>query len=1097
VTDGIEPIVGEDFDVFISYAHADEEADGDRGPAQTLAAMLEAEGYSVWWDRQLIGGEDWLRELPTKIGFARKVIALVSPRWMASKDCYAELMRAYETPDKLVPVFIADCAPPVPIAHLNAIRAFGNLTLAKPLILAALGGIEPSNKPKPSTPSRLSADDIGLDGLPTGASRLFGRDVELTTLLEAWASGSAGAAPAGKTNAVVLHAIGGAGKSALLRAFLDALEEKGFPGAAKVYGWSAYSQGSGDNRNADADGFISKALRFFGHDLAEKPITDPVERGRTLARLIRRQRTLLVLDGLEPLQDVPHVNEGRLKDRGLQALITQLAKENPGLLVVTSRQELPELAQAKRQAVINHALDSLNDRAGAELLKHLGVHGRETELMAAVREVGGHALSVSLLGTYLSAVCGGDVARRDTLRFYDLVDSQADTPHDRQARRANRIMDAYVERFERLTKRQAKSEGDVERLILSLIGLFDRPAEADALATVLAAPPIPGLTGGWHALTPQQKKLRWSFALKRLRALKLIASEGVRPSESDATAPRTEGPNHSAAGARVSDPEGLTPLDAHPIVRQHFGRRLKEGASAAFREANRRLYKHYMALPEKLYRKEEPDTLEEMQPLFSAIAHGCAAGLHRGAFRVFWDRIQRQDDFYTTSKLGAFSSDLAALAHFFELPWGRPHPNLKLADQGVVLNLAGFRLRALGRLREAVEPITAAVRLYATGERRSQYYRRQAALNGINLSDLLLTLGDIGPAVAVARESVQHADKSNDGSQSVLNLAMLADALHQAGDSREAEKQFAKAEQRQRKRPPWEQLLYAMRGYQSFVLQLGQGRHAQVLERAKYGLQTVRSGSHTLGASFNLLDIALNTLSLGRATHQAWRASSPPLSQGGDRAGRQANARLGSAPPPDPLLTEERVQTEAHEEKVAAARDHLDAAVEALRKAGREDQVPRGLLARAAFRRDTGEWDKAQEDLAEVYEIASRSGMRLFLADYHLERARLLLVQIPGVTPPDEWTLALARAGAAAPTVAALPPAAQPDGWLARLKSALGLSSPTPVQPPTLTAADQAFVAEADRAWNEANALIRATGYHRRDDELSALRIAIDRGGAG
>ena len=46
-------IVGGEFDVFISYAHADEEADSDRSPAQALAAMLEDEGYSVWWDRQL------------------------------------------------------------------------------------------------------------------------------------------------------------------------------------------------------------------------------------------------------------------------------------------------------------------------------------------------------------------------------------------------------------------------------------------------------------------------------------------------------------------------------------------------------------------------------------------------------------------------------------------------------------------------------------------------------------------------------------------------------------------------------------------------------------------------------------------------------------------------------------------------------------------------------------------------------------------------------------------------------------------------------------------------------------------------------------
>src|SRR5215813_11983397 len=103
-----ERIVGESFDVFISYAHADREPESDRSPAETLATLLEEEGYSVWWDRALLAGQDWLRELPTKISFARKVIALISPKWNASKDCYAEMVRAYETPGKLVPVLISD-----------------------------------------------------------------------------------------------------------------------------------------------------------------------------------------------------------------------------------------------------------------------------------------------------------------------------------------------------------------------------------------------------------------------------------------------------------------------------------------------------------------------------------------------------------------------------------------------------------------------------------------------------------------------------------------------------------------------------------------------------------------------------------------------------------------------------------------------------------------------------------------------------------------------------------------------------------------------------------------------------------------------------
>src|SRR6185503_17621805 len=165
---------------------------------------------------------------------------------------------------------------------------------------------------------------------------LIGRDAELAMLRDAWAS-----KPPRKVNAVVLHALGGAGKSALLRTFANELLAAGGGGAARIYGWSAYSQGSGEQKRADADGFISKALGDFGHE-GNLP-GDPVERARALARLIQKERVLLLLDGLEPLQDPPSLNKGRFKDKGLAELIRLLAGQNPGMVVLTTRQEVPEL----------------------------------------------------------------------------------------------------------------------------------------------------------------------------------------------------------------------------------------------------------------------------------------------------------------------------------------------------------------------------------------------------------------------------------------------------------------------------------------------------------------------------------------------------------------------------------------------------------------------------------------------------------------------------------------------------------------------------------------------------------------------------------
>jgi hypothetical protein len=54
--------------------------------------------------------------------------------------------------------------------------------------------------------------------------------------------------PSQKVNAMALHALGGAGKSALLRTFANELLASGGGGATRTYGWSAYSQGSGEQK---------------------------------------------------------------------------------------------------------------------------------------------------------------------------------------------------------------------------------------------------------------------------------------------------------------------------------------------------------------------------------------------------------------------------------------------------------------------------------------------------------------------------------------------------------------------------------------------------------------------------------------------------------------------------------------------------------------------------------------------------------------------------------------------------------------------------------------------------------------------------------
>ncbi|MCB1935402.1 MAG: hypothetical protein KDF59_05625 [Nitrosomonas sp.] len=345
-----------------------------------------------------------------------------------------------------------------------------------------------------------------------------------------------------------------------------------------------------------------------------------------------------------------------------------------------------------------------------------------------------------------------------------------------------------------------------------------------------------------------------------------------------------------------------------------------------------------------------------MQPLFNAVAHGCAADLHQQALEeVYYPRIQRDGiTNFLSSKLGAFSDDLAVVTHFFTAPWHTPAAGLGENEQAGVLNWAGFRLRAMGRLREALQPMQANVDMSVQQENWIE-----AALGASNLSELQLDLGNVAAAVASGQQSVSYADQSEDGFQRMGKRSTHADALHQAGEKAQALERFIEAEQIQQEQQPENPRLYSLAGFRYCNLLLKQDTIA-VLERAEYALAL---SEKYLGKGLGLHDIALDKLTLGRAHYLQ-----------------------GDFP---------------------QAIDRLDQAVTGLRQAGTRHHLPRGLLARAALNCDTHnpnhDFTHARQDLQEVYDIAEPSSMRLHLTDYHLEMARLLLAEREGgVKSPEE-----------------------------------------------------------------------------------------------
>ncbi|HKH43753.1 MAG TPA: hypothetical protein VKM72_03725 [Thermoanaerobaculia bacterium] len=754
--------------------------------------------------------------------------------------------------------------------------------------------------------TKVSGLQLDLGRLPIPGPHFLGRDAELAHLDAAWEDP--------RTHVLTLVAFGGVGKSALVARWMDRMSADNWRGAARVLDWSFYSQGSKD-RVTSAEPFIDYALRFFGD--SDPKAGSLHDRGARLAHLMRKERSLLVLDGIEPLQYPPGRPEieGRLKDPGLAALLKGLAAGNPGLCVVTTRERIADLAGSPTTAP-QIPLEELELGVAVVLLRQLGVDGREGELRAAAEELQRHALTLTLLGNYLRRAHGGDLRKRHEI---DL--RRAD---EKQGGHASRVIAAYARWL---------GEGP-ELAILRLLGLFDRPAGAGVLKALRAAPPIPGLTESLVDLSEEDGHL----ATATLRDHNLLAA---------------------------ADPRQLETLDTHPIVRACFAEELESHRPDAWKEGNRRLYEHLRRAAPDL-----PDTLALMQPLYAAVVHGCRAGRQQEVMdEVYWPRIQRRSEFYSRSMLGAYGSNLAALASFFERPWSQPSTGLTAEWQGFVLNEAGIDLRALGRLEEAVEPMQAA--LDATIARKDW---KKAAVTAGNLSGLTLVLGKVEHAAAFGEQSVELDARSGGAAYERRdNPARWANALHQAGRREESAAIFRKAETRLVGWPPKYFRLYPLWGFPYCDLLLGRAEPedgagldglagpGSRLEKAEQYRQACREvlvrareaqERRVKEAGASLLEIAFDCLHLGRA-------------------------HLGLA------LTEGRTV------RFVQAAEQLDQAVEGLRRAAHEDQIPHGLLARAALRRFRSDFAGAVADLTETLEIAERGPMRLHECDAHLEWARL------------------------------------------------------------------------------------------------------------
>jgi DNA-binding XRE family transcriptional regulator len=525
--------------------------------------------------------------------------------------------------------------------------------------------------------------------LPSESS--CGRREELMKLDDAW--------EADTCRVVTVVGGWGMGKSALVNEWLKQMEKDNYRGANWVVGWSFRGQGS--REHGAGDSFFHYALTCFKDRNPDFGLEQ--EKATRLIERIGNHRTLLVLDGLEPLQRPPTLREegGQITkaNEALRRLIRHLATHLNGLCVITSHfpvQDLKDLMCDGRAREI--CLCGLDRQAAVELLRKRNLQGSDQQLNEAVQEYNTHPLSLDVLAGVVHRRYDGNIAR-----WREVAGSS----------------ETIAETLDPLMAHLSCEE----KAVMKIVGLFDGPAIAEAVHAVRAGDPIPGLTDALKG--PGEDG--WVAVLKNLRDLHLLEGENKQ---------------------RQRD------LDCHPEVRAYFANRLQRDERDAWREGHLRLYRHFKKA-ENL-KEENPGAVDN---LYLAIHHGCKAGLHAQVFdELVWHEMSAEFALRRLNGHGAAARDEMILKYFIPDPFNSEPQCDKEGFDGErrarLFLWAAVVLHVRGRVQAAVKFAEHARQLFEKTEERLSFWFSSAYL-----SWFLAASGDLDSAFKHSESCVRGVER--------------------------------------------------------------------------------------------------------------------------------------------------------------------------------------------------------------------------------------------------------------------------------------------------------------------------------------------------
>ncbi len=774
-------------------------------------------------------------------------------------------------------------------------------------------------KVKAAIQGRIASTATHLPGRPASKLPVYdgldfvGRANELALLDEAWANPH--------MSVVVFHGQGGQGKTALVHQWLqERWPRVQCDGDPDPFIWSFYNQGAGLYTGGHSLEFFreAEAALLPRESTEERPETaaerTELHHGVRLAEAIRDRRQLVILDGLEPLQEPAATSverPGRLLDDGISGFLSTLATGSQGLCIVLTRLEVADLVGHSGRGAEQHPLDVLPKASAIQLLESAKVDGPREELATVAETFGYHAFSLVHVGRLLADRYHGDPRRID-----QIPELTGDAGLGRHARR---IMSSYTLWLESV------AEENLDPLFLAT--LFDRTVTRGSLELLSDAIAEIRRTGQSLSFVGPDDPV-WNEIVSHLCRLNLLSVDEL--------------------GA----------IDMHPLVREYFRNAFRARAPHTWTFLQDELFRALQRVP----LEHCPHTDADMEPLLRAIWHGTQAGQTPAAYDLFRARVMHGgEEGYLWKGLGRYLAELSVIGNFFEERWHLPSDTLKTSDRAYLVTEAALCLQAQGRVRDAEQAISQALRNLPED---STWLRGRSLYN---LGQMRTSLGDLDLAQLAAREAIAEVEEWTAGECKTRWLAgcraLLADVLLQRNidDPTESLWQSLAPETVDY----WEgsPLLLAVTTLRSCDFLTDRGRFEEALATALQ--RRAAHEAHQSGATGQLLSSGFYELAIGFSIRRALEV------------GDAAALRILDDP-----------------ERTAA--ECLDRAVTLTFRSSRSDRIAQAYLERAAFRRMTGARDLALEDLNAAHRHATggfatpREHLRLYLVDYHINYARLL-----------------------------------------------------------------------------------------------------------